>query len=201
MNAATGSRRARSRTVAGARSAAVEDADAADVVRFWRAAHADWFSRDPAFDRRFCERFYDLHLSAARRECDDWVGTSEGSLALLILLDQFPRNAFRGTGHMYATDPLARHFARMAYAAGHMNSVEPELRLFFCLPFAHSESIDDQDLSVELNARVGLTERSHAEGHRDIIRRFGRFPHRNTLLLRETSSEEQAFLDQGGFAG
>lgn len=175
---------------------------AADVVRFWRDAGASqWFDKDPAFDQCLRGRFLDLHLAAARRAHDGWIGDPEGALALMILLDQLPRNAFRGTGHMYATDALARHFARMAYAAGHMNSIEPELRLFFCLPFAHSEDIDDQDLSVELNARLGQAERSHAEGHRDIIRRFGRFPHRNTLLLRETTSEEQTFLDQGGFAG
>lgn len=175
--------------------------NAADVVQFWRDASGDWFSHDPAFDQRFRERFLDLHFSAARREYDDWIGTPAGSLALLILLDQFPRNAFRGSAHMYATDPLARHFARMAHAAGHMQAVDPELRLFFCLPFSHSESIEDQDNSVELNALLGSTWRAHAEGHRDIIRRFGRFPHRNILLLRETTVAERAFLDQGGFRG
>ena len=178
------------------------DAQAADVVQFWRDAGAkQWFGKDPAFDRRFRERFLDLHLSAARRECDEWAATPEGSLALLILLDQFPRNAFRGTGHMYATDPLAQHFARMASAAGYAEATDPELRLFFCLPFAHSEDIADQNLSVELNARLGAVERSHAEGHRDIIRRFGRFPHRNPLLMRTMTPQEQAFLDGGGFAG
>lgn len=176
--------------------------DPAHVVGFWRDAGAgQWFGKDPAFDRRFRECFLDLHLAAGRREFDGWINDPQGALALMVLLDQFPRNAFRGTGHMYATDPLARHFARMAHAAGHMHSVEPALRLFFCLPFAHSENIDDQNLSVELNAQLGPAERSHAEGHRDIIRRFGRFPHRNALLLRETTSQEQAFLDQGGFAG
>jgi uncharacterized protein (DUF924 family) len=175
---------------------------AADVVRFWRDAGADqWFRKDPAFDRGFRAHFLDLHLAAARREHDDWIGEPQGALALMILLDQFPRNAFRGTAHMYATDPLARYFARGVDAAGLMTEVEPDLRLFFCLPFAHSEDIADQDLSVELNARLGSTELSHAEGHRDIIRRFGRFPHRNALLSRETTAEEQAFLDQGGFAG
>ncbi|MFZ3121561.1 MAG: DUF924 family protein [Variovorax sp.] len=198
MNAAASFKRARAYTAADARGTAV---DAADVVRFWRAARADWFSHDPAFDRRFRERFLDLHLSAARRQRDDWADTPEGSLALLILLDQFPRNAFRNTGHMYATDALALHFARMADAAGYINVVDSELRLFFCLPFAHSEDVADQVLSVELNTRLGPAEQSHAEGHRDIIRRFGRFPHRNPLLLRETTAEEQAFLDRGGFAG
>jgi len=175
---------------------------AAEVVDFWHEAGAgQWFGKDPAFDWRLRERFFELHLCAARREHDEWVQTPEGALALLILLDQFPRNAFRNTGHMYATDALARHFARLALAANHMNGVAPALRLFFCLPFAHSEDLADQELSVQLNARLGTTERIHAEGHRDIIRRFGRFPHRNPLLLRETTATEQAFLDEGGFAG
>ncbi len=175
---------------------------AADVIGFWRnAGSGQWFAKNPAFDARFRERFCALHLAAARRECDHWTTTPEGSLALLILLDQFPRNAFRGTGHMYATDPLARHFARMANAAGHMEAIDQELRLFFCLPFAHSEDIADQNLSVELNTRLGPAERAHAEGHRDIVRRFGRFPHRNAMLGRQTTDEEQVFLDGGGFDG
>ena len=183
-------------------AAAISSRLAAEVVSFWQAAGAEqWFGKDPAFDRRLRERFFELHLGAARRECDAWAQSPEGALALLILLDQFPRNAFRDTGHMYATDALARHFARQAIAADHMNGVAPALRLFFCLPFAHSEDLADQDLSVVLNTRLGATEREHAEGHRDIIRRFGRFPHRNPLLLRQTTAAEQAFLDAGGFAG
>lgn len=172
-----------------------------EVVRFWRSARADWFSHDADFDQHFRDRFLGLHLSATRRECDYWATTPEGSLALLILFDQFPRNAFRGTPRMYATDILARHFARMAHASGYMAAVEVDLRLFFCLPFAHSESADDQDLSVMLNAQLGQPWLAHAEGHRDIIRKFGRFPHRNAVLGRRTTPEEQAFLDEGGFAG
>lgn len=137
----------------------------------------------------------------ARRECDDWIDTQEGALALVILLDQFPRNAFRNTSHMYATDGLFRHFAFTAISEGYINSVEPTLHLFFCLPFAQSENLADQDLSVALNAQLGTVERSHAEGHCDIIQRFGRFPHRNRLLLPETTTQEQNFLDAGGFAG
>ncbi len=178
------------------------DERATDVVQFWLGVGAvRWFDKDPALDQHFRGRFLDLHLAAARREVDHWIGEPEGALALLILLDQFPRNAFRGTAHMYATDPLARHFARIAHSKQHMDAVDPQLRLFFCLPFAHSEDLADQDLSVVLNTRLGPTARSHAEGHRDIIRRFGRFPHRNPLLLRQTTPAEQIFLDQGGFAG
>ncbi|CAI1074459.1 DUF924 family protein [Serratia entomophila] len=173
-----------------------------EVVQFWRDSGPDqWFQQDPHFDRYFRARFLDLHLAAARHEHDNWLTEPGNALALMILLDQFPRNAFRHTPHMYATDPLARHFALLAVKAGHLFAVEPPLRLFFCLPFAHSENLADQDLSVELNSQLGPVERQHAEGHRDIIRRFGRFPHRNRLLLRGTTPQEQAFLDNGGFAG
>jgi len=109
-----------------------------DVVTFWRTSLDHWFAKEPAFDRAFRERFLDLHMAVASRRHDDWMGTAEGSLALLILTDQFPRNAFRNTAHMYATDPLARRYAGQALDAGHMEHVETDLRLFFCLPFAHS---------------------------------------------------------------
>lgn len=177
--------------------------EARAVLDFWREAGAQgrWFAKDEAFDRRFHDRFLALHLAAARRELDGWAASAEGALALLILLDQFPRNAFRGSAHMYATDPLARHFARQAQAAGHPARVEPDLRLFFCLPFAHSEDLQDQALSVELNRALGPEALRHAEGHRDIVRRFGRFPHRNAMLARDTTPEEAAFLRDGGFAG
>lgn len=177
--------------------------EARAVVAFWEQAGAEghWFSKSAAFDRRFRERFLELHLRAARRDCDGWIATAPGTLALMILLDQFPRNAFRGTGHMYATDGLARLHAREAERRGHMAGVRPELRLFFALPFSHAEDPADQDLAVTLNRRLGQPWLSHAEGHRDIIRRFGRFPHRNPLLGRDTTSEEAAFLKAGGFAG
>ncbi|MGS0896023.1 DUF924 family protein [Burkholderia stagnalis] len=173
-----------------------------DVIAFWNDAGPErWFAKDPEFDRRFRERFLDLHLAAARRQLDDWLDTPSGTLALLLLTDQFPRNAFRGTGHMYATDPLARRFARHAYAHGQMAEVAPPLRLFFCLPFSHSEDPADQALSVELNALLGQPWLSHAMGHRDIIARFGRFPHRNRMLGRDTTPDEAAFLAHGGFTG
>jgi uncharacterized protein (DUF924 family) len=175
----------------------------ARVVDYWRRAgeRGQWFGKDPAFDRDFHDRFLALHQAAAGHELDGWAATPCGALALLILLDQFPRNAFRGSARMYATDALAREVARRALAAGHIDRVEEALRLFFCLPFAHSESLDDQELSVQLNARLGPTWLAHAEGHRDIVRRFGRFPHRNPLLGRQSTTEEEDFLRSGGFAG
>lgn len=177
--------------------------DAARVVAYWRDAGdaGDWFNQRPAFDRDFHDRFLALHEPAAAGECDGWITTPKGALALMILLDQFPRNAFRGTTRMYATDAKARDLARQAEARGHMAGVDPDLRLFFALPFSHSEDAADQDIALRLNHRLGQPWISHAEGHRDIIRRFGRFPHRNTILGRETRPEEARFLRDGGFNG
>jgi uncharacterized protein (DUF924 family) len=173
-----------------------------NVVNFWREAGPDaWFTKDEAFDSRFRETFLDAHFAAARREFDGWRSSPDGLLALLILLDQFPRNTFRGTGHMYATDPLALSIAREADAAGADSGIDPTMRVFFYLPYSHAEDLACQHRAVELNERIGLPYLDHAIGHRAIIERFGRFPHRNRILGRETTPEEQAFLEEGGFAG
>ncbi|MBZ9706039.1 DUF924 family protein [Mesorhizobium sp. ESP7-2] len=178
------------------------DSRALSVTKFWRDAGEDaWFEKNNAFDADLRDRFLDLHYAAARRECDDWSGHAEGSLALMILLDQFPRNCFRGTGHMFATDPLAKHFAQKAVDAGHDLALEPEVRVFLYLPFEHSENLADQDRSVELHTVRAEFNLKYALEHRDIIQRFGRFPHRNRMLGRETTAEEKAFLDDGGFSG
>lgn len=173
----------------------------ADVVSFWReAGPLRWYKKDPAFDAELRERFEGAHLAAARRELDGWAETAEGAPALLILLDQVPRNIFRGTAHAFATDALARRFARAAIAAGHDRAVEPPLRQFFYLPFEHSEAIEDQERAVALTASDPDTHR-WANLHRDIIARFGRFPHRNPALARDTAPDEVAFLADGGFGG
>ncbi len=171
-------------------------------MRFWRQAGEDkWFGGGPDFDRDFRARFFDLHMAVAARRHDDWIASPEGALALILLTDQFPRNAFRDTPHMYATDCLARHYARQAMEAGHAAQTELELRKFFALPFTHSEDAIDQDLSCTLFGPLGAEELGYAEGHRDIIRRFGRFPHRNAILARAMTGEEEAFLAEGGFKG
>lgn len=180
-----------------------EPRTAADVVAFWRdAGPAKWFGRDAAFDAR-CGELLGLHLAAARRELDGWRGDATGALALLILLDQIPRNVFRGSAHAYATDPLARAIADGAIAAGFDLATEDALRVFFYLPFEHSESLDDQHRALALHReRLSAPDADRwAVLHLDIIRRFGRFPHRNAALGRTTTAEEQAFLDAGGFAG
>ncbi|WP_027166335.1 DUF924 family protein [Mesorhizobium sp. WSM3224] len=178
------------------------DPRALSITKFWRDAGEDaWFEKNDAFDTDFRRRFLELHYAAARRECDDWSAHAEGSLALMILLDQFPRNCFRGTGHMYATDPLARYFADKAIAAGQDLELEELVRVFLYLPFEHSELLADQERSMELTAANAAEYLKYAEEHLEIIRRFGRFPHRNRMLGRVTTVEEQAFLDGGGFSG
>lgn len=161
-----------------------------------------WFAKDDAFDALCRRRLEDGHFLAARRELDAWAETAEGSLALLILLDQFPRNAFRNTGHAFATDPLARHFAVQALDAGQDQQVENDLRRFFYLPLQHAEDLALQDRQVALfQAMERPADDRWAEHHHRIIATFGRFPHRNRALGRETTPEEQAFLDQDGFRG
>lgn len=178
------------------------DSKAAEVLAFWRNAGPEkWFFKDDAFDAAFKSTFFDLHFAAASRKCDDWANTKEGALALMILLDQYPRNCFRGSGHMYATDPLARYFARKAIADGHDLATEGPIRVFFYLPFSHSEVLADHDIPIERSTALGGDYLKHAIGHRDIVARFGRFPHRNFILGRETTAEERDFLEEGGFSG
>ncbi len=177
-------------------------ASAQQVIAFWRdAGPSAWFKKDLAFDADFRRRFLLTHYAAARRELDSWLGEPNGALALLILLDQFPRNAFRGGAHMFATDPLALYFAERSITAGFDLDVDPELRQFFYLPFEHSENMSAQNRGVTLMEALDPDSLRWAILHRDIIKRFGRFPHRNASLGRQTSIEEQAFLDSGGFSG
>lgn len=174
----------------------------ADVLDFWRTAGpAKWFCKDAAFDDEFRARFLSTHEAACRGELDGWAQDAPGALALLILLDQFPRNAFRGTPRMFASDERAREIARQALHRGFDTQADAQLRNFFYLPFMHSEQLADQDLAVELTRKLGDDALRHAGIHRDIIERFGRFPHRNALLGRATTPEEQRFLDDGGFVG
>lgn len=174
----------------------------AAVVQFWIAAGpSQWFRKNAAFDDNFRARFAAEHEAAAAGALAEWQASAEGALALLILLDQYPRNSFRGTARMFATDPLALKIANTAIANGFDAQVDASLRLFFYLPFVHSERLADQDRALELYAALGPETARHAHVHRDIIARFGRFPHRNPLLGRPTTAEEQKFLDDGGFAG
>jgi uncharacterized protein (DUF924 family) len=174
-----------------------------DVIAFWRTAGPrKWFGKDTDFDRAIAAQFLATHGAAAAGELSDWEATPQGALALLLLLDQFPRNMFRGTARAFATDPLARAVADRAIVRGFDEKAASGERMFFYLPFEHSEDLADQERSLVLSRRAGGgTPDRYAEIHADIIRRFGRFPHRNAVLGRATTPQEQAFLDAGGFAG
>ena len=174
-----------------------------DVIGFWRQAGPQkWFKKNTAFDEAIRLKFEPVHHRAARGEYDGWIEDAEGSLALLILLDQFPRNLYRGSAHAFATDPKARAIALVAVDRGFDRRPEPILRNFFYLPFLHSEGLADQDYGLALCTEAGDPDNIKWAGlHRDIIVRFGRFPHRNGALGRKTTPEEQEFLDEGGFAG
>jgi uncharacterized protein (DUF924 family) len=174
-----------------------------DVLAFWQAAGPKkWFSRDAAFDAAIRDRFLSTYEAAAAGQFAHWEATADGALALVIALDQFPRNMLRGEARTFAADPLARAVADRALLRGFDRAVAPALRTFFYLPFEHSENLADQERCVALNrAAEDADGVKWAELHADIIRRFGRFPHRNKALGRATTPEEQAFLDSGGFAG
>lgn len=174
-----------------------------DILGFWRNAGPQrWFSRKPAFDEAIRLKFEPVHHAAARGQYDAWADSAEGALALLILLDQFPRNLYRNSGHAFATDGKARQIARAAVEAGYHRQVEPDLAQFFVLPFEHSEDVADQDMALALAAELGDPDiLKWATIHREVLVRFDRFPHRNAALGRATTADEQAFLDDGGFGG
>jgi uncharacterized protein (DUF924 family) len=177
--------------------------DPADVLSFWRAAGpAKWFKKDAAFDAEIAARFSAVWCAAADGRLAHWEATPEGALALTVVLDQFPRNMFRGDRRTYQADAVARAIAERAVARGFDGRVPHRERRFFYLPFMHSEHLPDQERCVQLARGYGDDEFTRfAEQHAGIVRRFGRFPHRNAMLGRSTSAEERAFLDDGGFAG
>jgi uncharacterized protein (DUF924 family) len=175
----------------------------AHVLAFWREAGPDkWFAKDAAFDRDIALGFMRAHDLAARGALDHWKAEPEGALALVILLDQVPRNVFRGSARAFATDRKALDTAKQAVLAGFDQGFAPADRQFFYLPFMHAESLADQELGLALYQTLGDEKALHyAEIHRDAIARFGRFPHRNAVLGRETTAEEAEYLANGGFAG
>jgi uncharacterized protein (DUF924 family) len=179
-----------------------------EVLAFWFGEGADygrrrkrWFVKDPAFDAEIARRFLPLHeaLAAERR----WLASPRGCLARILVLDQFPRNMFRGTARAFATDALALETAHHAVDNAYDRELLPVERLFVHLPFEHSERLEDQDRACELCKPLAAFPETddalrYAIAHRDIIRRFGRFPHRNAILGRESTPEEFEFLRQPG---
>ncbi|WP_108880623.1 DUF924 family protein [Anderseniella sp. Alg231-50] len=174
-----------------------------DVIDFWLALPEEaYFVADAGFDDRLREKFGAAHDRAVSGELDQWEDTRDGRLALILLLDQMSRNMLRGTAAMFAADAKALALAAKAIAAGDDRDCEVSVKRWYYMPLMHSEALADQERCVELCGQPGLEKTlPFAITHRDIINQFGRFPHRNAMLGRDTSSEEQAFLDAGGFSG
>src|SRR5580698_3381401 len=179
---------------------------ATEVLDFWfagdPATHRKvWFEKDAAFDSA-CADLAAARDSAKSGALDAWAETPKGGLALVILLDQLSRNLHRGTAEAFAADAKARTIARAMLARGFDQALTPAERMFVYLPFEHSEDLADQDLAVRLftalDAATGEDTLDYAVRHRDVIRRFGRFPHRNTALGRQTTAEEAAYLADPG---
>ncbi len=184
----------------------------ADVLAFWFGREGEpgygefrdqWFRKDGAFDREVTDRFGDLYRRAAAGELDAWREDAEGCLALVIVLDQFPRNMFRGDAGTHATDVEALDAAKYAIEHALDRELPAFQRMFLYMPFMHAENVEDQRRSVELFEGLaaesgGPDVREYAVGHREIVERFGRSPHRNAVLGRETTPEEAEFLTQPG---
>jgi uncharacterized protein (DUF924 family) len=174
-----------------------------DVLGYWRAVGPQrWFVKNTAIDAEIRDKFQNLHAAAIEGLLGNWEDEVSGALAHVIVLDQFSRNMFRGSAAAFAADPLARATAGRAINRGFDRQTTKEERPFFYLPYMHSEALADQERCVEL-CRAAEDEGTlkYAELHAGVIRRFGRFPHRNAVLGRVTTPEEQAFLDGGGFGG
>lgn len=175
------------------------------VVEFWlhEVGPKGWYVAADDLDEEIRSRFGDEWRAAKAGERDFWCNGPRGTLAFLILTDQFPRNMFRGKADAFSTDASALNAARKAVERGFDLEVKEPERVFFYMPFEHSETMEDQDLSVDLVQRKMPETRDeylpHARAHQEIIRRFGRFPFRNEALGRESTAEEAAFMKEGGY--
>jgi uncharacterized protein (DUF924 family) len=184
-------------------------AQAGEVLDFWFGREGEpgygefreaWFTKDPEFDQQVRDRFEALHEAAAAGEMDDWKEEARSCLALVILLDQFPRNMFRGDPRSYATDYKAQETAEHAVDHAFDRELPAFQRMFLYMPFMHSEDLAHQRRSVELFRALGGENDAtgYAVRHMEIVERFGRFPHRNEVLGRRTTPEEAEFLTQPG---
>ena len=174
-----------------------------DVIDFWLEQPAEaYFVADTKFDDRLRDKFGTAQAQAASGALDSWQETHDGRLGLILLLDQMSRNLHRGTPGMFAADAKALAVAAKAIDVGDDGDCDASVKRWYYMPFMHSEALADQDRCVELCGQPGLEDTlAYAITHRDIIVRFGRFPHRNAVLGRDTSAEEQVFLGAGGFSG
>jgi len=184
----------------------VSDVTAKDVVDFWLGAGSDkWFRKDDGFDAEIAAKFGDAVKAAGDGHYADWAATPEGALALVILMDQFPRNLHRGSAQAFAYDARALDVTRGAIEDGHDMATRTEDRSWFYMPFMHSEELADQEQCIALvRERLPGAEDTlkFAILHRDLIARFGRFPHRNVLFGRDSTEEEKNYLSSdGAFSG
>jgi len=175
-----------------------------ELLDFWfKRDRKDWFAKNPAFDAEIRARFLPLYERAMQAELDHWREEPASCLALVILLDQFPRNMFRGAARAFAADALARAAARVIVEQRWDKAMTPDERMFAYLPFEHSEALADQERCLALMQEISQFAETAdlpkwAEAHLVIIRRFGRFPHRNAALGRPSTREELEFLKQPG---
>jgi uncharacterized protein (DUF924 family) len=175
----------------------MSDHRAEEVLRFWFGQDAKrWFEKNATFDAEVRSRFLPLYEELASNS--EWLSQPRDCLARIVVLDQFPRNMFRGTPRAFATDPLALAAAKHAVARGYDRDLLPVEKQFVYLPFEHSESLADQERACELMGALNEELHDWAVKHKVIIERFGRFPHRNAILGRESTPEEIEFLKQPG---
>ncbi|MBT3203870.1 MAG: DUF924 domain-containing protein [Gammaproteobacteria bacterium] len=168
-----------------------------EILEFWfsKQSRSKWFNSTPEFDEVIRQRFEKVWGQARADSFDHWEQEPDGALALVIIFDQLPLNMFRQDARQYSTEAHARRIATHAIQQGFDQDMDKLRKSFFYLPFMHSESIEDQDRSVELYEKAGLDDNlRYAKHHRDVVKRFGRFPHRNEALGRESSEEELEYL-------
>lgn len=169
-----------------------------DIIDFWfaDATRKLWFDSTPEFDAELERRFEQTWDRARRGELDDWMQTATGCVALAIVLDQFPLNMFRGSAESYSTEVQAREVARVAIERGFDSGLETAHKAFLYMPFMHSEALEDQQRALRLFDQPGLESNLRfARHHHDIVARFGRFPHRNAVLGRDSTADEIAYLN------
>ena len=169
-----------------------------DILDFWFAEEmrTKWFASTPQLDATIRDQYERVWEAAMRGELEGWLDRPEGCLALAIILDQFPLNMFRGTPKGFASEAKSRDVARHAIDHSYDKQIDAARLAFLYMPFMHSENLVDQDLSVQLFEAAGLENNLRfAQHHRDIVRRFGRFPHRNAILGRVSTPQELAYLN------
>ncbi|MEO9685920.1 MAG: DUF924 family protein [Tateyamaria sp.] len=174
-----------------------------EILRFWldECSPKQWFVQDDEFDQIIRDRFLETWVAATKGEYALWLTYPNGALAYIILTDQFPRNMFRDSGAAFSTDRAALAVAKSAIAKGWDMRIDPPARQFMYMPLEHSENLSDQDRVVRLTCERMQDDSFllHAQAHREVIRLFGRFPHRNVVMNRTSTASEQAYLDAGGY--